>query len=100
MNAPLSKLIPDMAELIRVLCNIRAPDEAYRIWCPNCGFVLGEGFIGAGRFMCRTCRWEGVVHRNEVSLVQSFCTLRSGRETIHIAQRIQRGITSGKPYVE
>jgi len=81
---------------IREAESIKSPDEAYRIWCPNCGFVLGEHFIGVGRYLCRNCRWEGAIIRIPTTLVQSYQTYRRGRETTHIAQRMQSGSNGGQ----
>lgn len=72
---------------VREAVNVHAPDEAYRIWCPNCAYVLAEYMHGVARYLCRSCKWEGVIAREGTSLVMSYVTLRLGRRDAQ-----QRGV--------
>lgn len=84
---------------VALLFAVQAPDEAHRTWCPNCGFVLAEA-LGIGslvRFLCRNCRWEGVIQRASSSLVTSAYTLRAGRRSTHIAQRLHTARNPSNP---
>jgi ribosomal protein S27AE len=63
---------------VREAMAVHAPDEAYRVWCPNCGYVLAEYMHGVARYLCRSCKWEGVIARHSAFLVVSYTTLRRG----------------------
>lgn len=63
---------------VREAASVHAPDEAYRVWCPNCGYVLAEYLHGVARYLCRSCKWEGVIARHSAFLVVSYTTLRRG----------------------
>jgi hypothetical protein len=63
---------------VREAMAVHAPDEAYRVWCPNCGYVLAEYLHGVARYLCRSCKWEGVIARHSAFLVVSYTTLRRG----------------------
>lgn len=77
---------------------IHAPDEAYRIWCPNCGYVMCEYLHGVARFFCRSCKWEGVIARHAASLVVSCTTIRRGAHETQWRKQPPR-VVGDKPLV-
>ena len=74
---------------LRDAVRIESPDEAYRVWCPHCGYVLSESLLGVARFKCRNCRWEGVLIRTPVTLSQSSHVIRRGRDDAFIGERVR-----------
>jgi len=55
-------------------------DEAERVRCPWCNTPILAFLVGIIRLTCRVCKWQGIVMKNDVSLVQSHTTLAEGRE--------------------
>jgi len=68
--------------------HIHAPDEAYRVRCPNCYTVLSEYLFGVLRAMCRICKWRGVIVRSSPSLIQSVTTIYAGKPWKSMEQRV------------
>lgn len=56
-------------------------DEAERVRCPHCNAPMLSFLVGVMRIVCRVCKGEFIISKNEASLVQSHTTLREGKET-------------------
>lgn len=57
----------------------QAPDPAARVSCPDCGGILSEYLYGVARFICRHCRWQGIIERTGPAAGQRVTTLRPGK---------------------